>query len=316
MRVDSLTDKLRVLLIEDSKGDALLVERSLQRTFPAIAKIEKVSYLGQALKLLAVEEFDVALLDRSLPDTEGFDGLSSIQNIAPQLPIIFLTAYKDEQTALEAIENGAQDYLFKDAIDGHSVKRAIQYAIMRKKFEGVLITRANYDTLTGLANRMLFESRLDMALARMRRHGGSVAVMFLDMNGFKQVNDELGHAVGDLLLKEVGKRISSALRAYDTAARFGGDEFAVLLENLPQADHSVTVAEKIIAQMDRPFLISGNSLKAGISIGIATCDNKRPEKSAKLIAQADSAMYEAKSGAASAWEIYSGKMEIRTKKAT
>ncbi|HEU5047407.1 MAG TPA: diguanylate cyclase response regulator [Rickettsiales bacterium] len=316
MHVDKLTDKLKVLLIEDSKGDAVLIERSLKRALPEIAKIAKASYLGEALDILAAQDFDVALLDRSLPDTEEFDGLKSLQNMAPQLPIIFLTAYKDEKSALEAIENGAQDYLFKDSMDGHSIKRAIQYALMRKKFESVLITRANFDALTGLANRTLFESRLDMALARMKRHGGYVAVMFLDLDGFKQVNDRLGHAVGDLLLREVGRRIASGLREYDTAARFGGDEFAVLLENLPHPEHSETVAQKIIAQIDKPFSLSGSAVDIGISIGIAVCDKTHLQKGRSLIAQADSAMYEAKAEAGSAWRVYSGEARARIKKAT
>ncbi len=294
VRITSTKDPLRILLIEDSKGDALLIEKALNAAMPEGYSIQKAVTLEEALKLLPDHSFDVALLDRSLPDVEGFDGLHSLQNIAPQLPIVLLTAYKDEQTALEAIEQGAQDYLYKDKIDGHIIKRALQYAVLRKEFEGVLIMRANFDNLTGLANRMLFESRLDMALAKMKRHSGEVAVLFLDLDRFKPVNDTYGHAAGDKLLKEVGGRLKGALRAYDTASRFGGDEFAILLEGLPKAQHAEIVAKKIIQLLDAPTNVFGNEVTVGVSIGIAACASGQEISAETLMQQADAAMYEAK----------------------
>ena len=164
----------------------------------------------------------MVLLDRSLPDVSEFSGLLNIQTMAPQLPIIFLTAYSDETTALRAVEHGAQDYLFKDKVDGHTIKRAIQFAIHRKQFESILITQANFDALTGLANRTLFESRLDMALARIKRNKTGIAIFFMDLDRFKQVNDTYGHGAGDTLLKEVAERLKKSVRPYDTAARVRG----------------------------------------------------------------------------------------------
>lgn len=295
------------MLIEDNKGDAILTERVLKNTMLGAVNISRTESLAATLKILGEDSFDIALLDRSLPDSEGFDGLYSIQNISPQLPIIFLTAYKDEKTAFEAIEQGAQDYLFKDTLDGHSIKRTIQYAILRKQFESILILRANFDMLTGLANRMLFESRLDMALAKMKRHGGNIAVLFLDLDRFKQVNDTLGHAAGDQLLKEVGKRLKSVLRSYDTAARFGGDEFAVLLECISEPAHGEIVAQKIIVLMEAPFEISGKEVDVGVSIGIAGCSLEGSFlDSETLMKRADAAMYEAKSESGNCYRSYVG----------
>jgi diguanylate cyclase (GGDEF)-like protein len=307
MQLISTERPLNLLLIEDNKGDAILTERVLKNTMLGAVNISRTESLAATLKILGEDSFDIALLDRSLPDSEGFDGLYSIQNIAPQLPIIFLTAYKDEKTAFEAIEQGAQDYLFKDTLDGHSVKRAIQYAILRKQFESILIMRANFDMLTGLANRMLFESRLDMALAKMKRHGGNIAVLFLDLDRFKQVNDMLGHAAGDQLLKEVGKRLKQALRHYDTAARFGGDEFAVLLEGMPNGSHAAIVVEKIISILSAPFEILGQTVGVGVSIGIAGCSSEGSMlDSETIMKRADAAMYEAKSESGNGYRFYVG----------
>lgn len=298
MRLTSTQNRLRILLVEDSKGDALLVQSALNAALPSMHSLHTVHTIDGAIKAIADEEFEVALLDRSLPDAEGFSGLYSLQNMSPKLPIVFLTAYADETTALDAIEHGAQDYLFKDKIDGHVIRRAIQYAVLRKQFEGVLIMRANFDVLTGLANRQLFESRMDMALARAKRHGGGVCVMFMDLDGFKQVNDTYGHAAGDQLLKEIGQRLKKALRSYDTVARLGGDEFAILLEGVPGTLHmeAKKIAEKVIQQLNTPFHIRGNELVAKCSIGIAvSAPREYAVTSQQLLSQADAAMYQGKS---------------------
>ena len=146
---------LSILLIEDSRGDALLIKKSLEDALHNAHTLDVASTFEAATKLMSSHRYDVALLDRSLPDVIGFDGLHRLQAMIPQLPVVFLTAYQDEETALLAIQQGAQDYLYKDHIDTHTIKRAIQYAILRKQFEGVLIRRANFDMLTGLSNRTI-----------------------------------------------------------------------------------------------------------------------------------------------------------------
>lgn len=304
MRIISVHDKLNILLIEDSKGDSLLIEKALKSALPDAYTLTRAPTLSAAVKELTEKEFDIALLDRSLPDVEGFSGLRSIQVMAPELPVVFLTAYKDEHMAFEAIEQGAQDYLFKDGIDVHIIKRALQYAILRKQFESVLILRANFDLLTGLANRMLFESRLEMGLARMHRTGGNLAVLFLDLNRFKQVNDDHGHAAGDALLKQVAGHLRKAMRPYDTIARFGGDEFAILVEAMPEPQHCDVVAEKIIQLLDAPVDIAGHYVSVGVSIGITRCVSGQKLSAEALMKQADAAMYAAKSQAQSAYRYY------------
>ncbi len=305
LRITSSSDPLNILLVEDSKGDAILIQRALYDVMPESHTITRAIHLSAAITAIAEAEsdFDVILLDRSLPDVVGFTGLNSLQNMAPKSPIIFLTAHKDESIALAAIEQGAQDYLFKDDLDGHRISRAIQFAILRKQFEGVLITRANYDMLTGLANRMLFESRLDMSLAKMKRQGGNIAVFFIDLDGFKQINDRYGHAAGDSLLKLVAKRLKDCIRPYDTAARFGGDEFAILLENMASLYDAEMAAQKITELFKQPFPVSGKSFSIGISIGIRFCTAQEYAKRDVVVQHADQAMYRAKSKVGSSYII-------------
>ena len=293
MRLISDNDKLAILLIEDSAGDAMLIQKALKLAIPEAHSVDRVENL-EALKQLEETHYDVALLDRSLPDVEGFEGLHSIQNMAPHLPIVFLTAYQDEDVAFAAIEQGAQDYLYKDQIDGHTIKRAIQYAVLRKQFEEVLIVRANFDMLTGLANRMLFESRVEMAIARAKRAKSSIAIMYLDLDRFKQVNDTHGHSAGDAVLKEVARRLKGALRPYDTIARLGGDEFAILLDDQSSADNAHGIAQKLLEVFSEPIVYHDQALDIGVSIGGLMNDVSAETKADALIHQADQAMYQAK----------------------
>lgn len=285
---------LRVLLIEDSKSSAILIQKELNRALPDSFTLIQASTLEEALKYLANQAFDIALLDRSLPDSHDFMGLYAIQNMAPDLPIIYLTNYKDEETAFESIRKGAQDYVIKDNLDGLLLKKSIQFAILRKEFEGVLSTRANFDQLTGLSNRMMYENRLEIALARVSGQNGNVAVLFLDIDKFKQINDTLGHAAGDEVLIEVAKRLKSVLRPYDTAARFGGDEFAVLIEEMPHIKDARAVAEKIIQLFSQPFDIAKTKRTVSISIGIAYATAGHTKIQDQIMREADEAMYAAK----------------------
>ena len=285
---------LNILLIEDSKTDAILLKKTLAETIPNLNPVHRCENLEAALQLLGEKSFDVVLLDLTLPDTSGFNGLLHIQNMAPSLPIIIITSHADEDLALEAVGHGAQDYLFKDKTNGHAMKRAIQYAMQRKQFEGILISQANFDPLTGLANRLLFESRLDMTIARSKRSSEGFAVFFLDLDHFKSVNDTVGHAAGDHVLRQVAERLKATLRGNDTPARFGGDEFALIIEGVKHAEDCRIVAGKIIAQLDQPISLNHKTLLIGVSIGIAPCFSEKTVTREGLMQRADAAMYRAK----------------------
>ncbi len=162
----------------------------------------------------------------------------------------------------------------------------------RKTLEEQLAYQAYHDALTDLPNRVLFADRLEVALSRVGRHGGRVAVLFLDLDGFKRVNDELGHEGGDALLREVAMRLKEAMRPHDTVARLGGDEFVLLLDGVINEEQVARVAQRIIEMVGAPYTISGRRARVGGSVGIAL---SRAESSPDgLLREADLAMYRAK----------------------
>jgi diguanylate cyclase (GGDEF)-like protein/PAS domain S-box-containing protein len=169
----------------------------------------------------------------------------------------------------------------------------IQDITERKRMEGQLLKQAFRDDLTGLANRVLFRDRLRHALERRSRGNSRVAVILLDLDGFKRVNDSLGHAVGDELLQIVGRRIASAVRTGETVARLGGDEFSVVIESIEQGDDPELLAERLLMLLRMPMRISGREVVIGVSIGIAIAEPADDEET--VLRNADTAMYAAKS---------------------
>jgi diguanylate cyclase (GGDEF)-like protein len=232
------------------------------------------------------------LIDLSLPDARGLEALRQLQRIAPEIPIIVLTGNDHDELAVEAVQEGAQDYLVKGYVNAHLLGRAIRYAIERKRAELDLVQHALHDALTGLPNRLLFLDHLHAALERAKRHGSSVAVLFLDLDRFKAINDSLGHEIGDQVLVEAAKRLQILARPTDTLARFGGDEFLLLLEGVGEFDVN-RIAERLIAAVDEPFSVLGHEIFIGLSVGIAF--TRAPHADAgTLIRLADQAMYRAK----------------------
>lgn len=168
----------------------------------------------------------------------------------------------------------------------------------RVELEQKLERMAQYDALTGLANRSLFMERLQHALERHRRDLVPLALIFIDLDGFKQVNDTRGHHMGDALLLAVAQRIAAVVRGTDTVARLGGDEFTIILEDLKQPDRTaLRVADKVLGEVRQPFLIGGHELRIGASLGLVVVDGAvGPQDAESVIQLADSRMYQAKQG--------------------
>ncbi|HJU00022.1 MAG TPA: EAL domain-containing protein [Actinomycetes bacterium] len=177
----------------------------------------------------------------------------------------------------------------------------------RRQLEDQLVHQAFHDSLTSLANRALFKDRVDHALQRTKRQTPSVAVLFLDLDGFKEVNDSLGHAAGDRLLIQVAERLRSCVRPSDTVARFGGDEFAVLIEDASDDVDVVQVAERVLEGLRQPFVVNGRDLHVRGSMGIARMEND-VEGADHLLRNADLAMYRAKAAGQGGYERYDPEM--------
>ena len=181
----------------------------------------------------------------------------------------------------------------------------------RKRLESKLVHDALHDPLTGLANRVLLRDHLERSLARQGRSPGTVALLFVDLDDFKRINDSYGHAAGDQILAQVAGRLVSAVRADDVVGRQSGDEFAVLLGQVRDEDEAIVSAERILGELRRPILLDGRSIVVGGSIGIALA-SERGATAEELITQADAAMYAAKATGKGRHAVYDLRMPTRT----
>jgi diguanylate cyclase (GGDEF)-like protein len=303
MDVESDAIQIHILLVEDNPADASLVRFALEEHQPERYVFKHVTRLCEAEELAAHHTFSVVLLDLNLPDVQGMETFARLSAIAPELPIIILTGLADQTLALQLVRMGAQDFLLKDEYDGRLMSRAIRYAIARKGIEKKLEEAAHCDSLTGLPNRLLFHDRLEQAILRIRRKGGILSLLFLDLDRFKEVNDTLGHAAGDELLSQLGQRFTSVLRKSDTVARMGGDEFTILLEDRPNDETVFLVASKLLALFDQPFCVAGQDAWVGTSIGIAISSGATLSSDA-MLSRADSAMYHAKARGGNGYWVF------------
>jgi len=227
---------LEVLLVEDDLDDQRLIYELLSSDCREKYSITVVSNLKETITALDIHSYEIVLTNLQLPDSSGLNTVEEIQKINPRIPVIVLRNSESEELSMQVVKMGAQDYLIKGQCDRDLMERAIRYAIERKRIERGLSFLAQYDSLTGLANRALFRERLNRAVVRAERNQTLVALMFIDLDRFKNVNDTLGHTIGDQLLVEVGERLKSCIRACDTVARLGGDEFTIILEDIKKAD--------------------------------------------------------------------------------
>ena len=204
--------------------------------------------------------------------------------------------------------------LRRAAFGGRDVLLATAREIsQRKKAEGELKRMAQFDLLTGLANRGVFVTEVGRAIERARRDLSGFAVLYLDLDHFKDVNDTLGHPIGDRLLEAVAGRLQANVRAIDTLARFGGDEFALLMTDIGDPTDAGVLANQLLQIMDMPFLLDDNKIQSGVSIGIATYESDDSDAEA-LLAHADVALYRAKSEGRHAYRFFTAAMDAEVRK--
>jgi diguanylate cyclase (GGDEF)-like protein/PAS domain S-box-containing protein len=430
----------RLLLVEDSAGDARLLREMLNDSGTYSTELTHVEQMSEAENHLVERSVDLILLDPGLPDVQGLEAVRRARAAAPHTPLVVLTGLDDESFALQALQEGAQDYLIKGQIDARGLMRALRYAVERKLMEealfaekdraqvtldsigdgvasadirgnvtflnlvaekmtgwtwqdaagrpmaevlqivdarsretiasllqssgaesavprrsnSVLIARdgseiaiedsvapihdhagdvigtvlvfrdvraaramaaqvaysAEHDFLTGLPNRMLLNDRVGQVVALAERHGKKVAVLFLDLDGFKHINDSLGHTVGDKLLKSVATRLVDCVRSSDTVSRQGGDEFVVLLSEVDKSDDAATSARRLLGAVARTHSIGERNLHITASIGVSVYPDDGLDAET-LIKHADTAMYQAKENGRQGYQFFRAAMNAR-----
>jgi diguanylate cyclase (GGDEF)-like protein/PAS domain S-box-containing protein len=431
----------RLLLIEDSPGDARLLREMVDEEQESTTDVTHVECLREAEEFLSNTEVDIVLLDLGLPDAKGLTALRRTQTAAPRVPLVVLTGTDDETLAAEAMRAGAQDYLIKGRIESRGLLRALRYAIERKLLEedlflakeraqvtlgcigdavictdnlgnitflnpvaekmtgwssveaigrpmfeifrtkramtgvpsettaelailqiramhlpsscilirrdghdiaiensiapihdrsgkamgAVIVCRdvtesqamarqiahsAEHDDLTGLPNRLLLTDRLSQAINTARRHDTRIAVLALDLDGFKHINDSLGHSAGDKLLQYIAHRLVNCVDSADTVSRHGGDEFVVLLSDVQQPESAAVMASKLLAAVAAPLTIEQHELHITTSIGVSVYPDDGADAET-LIKNADTAMYQAKENGRRGFQFFKAAMNAR-----
>ncbi|HET6466559.1 MAG TPA: EAL domain-containing protein, partial [Nitrospiria bacterium] len=287
---------LRVLVVEDSENDTELLIRELRRGGyePAYERVETPEAMNAALDR---QVWDIVFGDYSMPHFNGVAALKLLREKEFDMPFIFVSGTIGEDTAVASMKAGANDYVIKGNLKRllPAVDRELREAEVHKahkQAEEMIQYMAYYDTLTALPNRNRLYDRLLNTIRTDAGAGKSFALLLMDLDQFKEINDTLGHHRGDLLLQQVGSRLQGALRPSDVVARLGGDEFAVMLP-LSGSGDAVLVAQKVMKALEPPFMIEGLPVAVEASIGIALY----PEHGANpdsLVQRADVAMYAAK----------------------
>ena len=313
-----MSHALRILLVEDSKLDAELFLAELHRS-GFEADCERVDTEAQFREALASAAWELVVCDHTLPGFDSTEALQIVRESEVDVPFVILSGTIGEEAAVEALKAGARDVVVKSNLSrvGLVVDRVLhetqnrrhqkQMELERAELHARLHHQAFYDALTGLPNRVLALDRAQQMLARARRHPMTVAALFIDVDGFKQVNDGFGHAAGDELLRQIASRLARAVREGDTAARLAGDEFVVLVDGAPEP-----VADRILEALREAYDITGEmgqQPSVTASIGIAVGDRNTAEE---LLADADLALYEAKRAGGDRYVIFDAAMMTKT----
>lgn len=241
---------------------------------------------------------DLILLDVDMPNISGFELCQRLKAdpLTAAIPVIFLTGAGEVDAKVRGFDLGAVDYVTKP-FEPAELRARVRAALRTKRYQDLLAARAQLDALTGLSNRAYFDRRLVEELSAVTRHGRTVSLVIMDLDHFKSVNDTYGHPTGDLVLQSVGEALTSAMRAVDSACRYGGEEFGLILTETGIAGAEAAVAR--VQETLRSFEIvrKGKPLSVTASFGIASTERFAPSAAlgpAELITAADEALYEAK----------------------
>ena len=292
--------------MDDQEDSVLLLERTLRDA--GYVSVASTMDPGEVCELHRNNAYDLILLDVQMPGMDGFQVMERLKEIETEgyLPVLAVTAQPAHK--LRALQCGAKDFISKPFDLDEVLMRVhnmLEVRLLHKAARShskMLESLALHDPLTGLANRRLLADRLSMALVHARRNKSAMAVVYLDLDGFKQINDTLGHGTGDMLLKMVARRLVATVREEDTVARLGGDEFIISLWHVSGTGNAATVALKVIEAVSQPYDIEGHTVRITTSAGVGLYP-AHGEDADTLIKSADLALYEAKRAGKNACRI-------------
>ena len=275
-----MTSEATILIIDGLRRDRERCKRRLERHLDAGARFLEASDIGKALAIEDVPELDCILVSRRVRDF-SLDALDKLvhRESAVAVPVVLMLDDDDDDIAQAALEAGAQDIIFRSRSGGTESYRAIRNALetirmrraierQRQSLEQGTGEPPKIDSVTELPTRHLLRSKLSRALSR-AGDGKITGAMLIGLDGFKVINSAFGHGVGDELLRMVAGRLGHCVRNVDTVARWGGDEFAALLEEMSRPEDAVFVAQRIMYALSRPFVFNGQDLYVTASVGIA-----------------------------------------------
>jgi len=325
-----------ILVVDDERFFCTLLQNILSDDYDTVI----ANNAFEAFNALDEHSIDLILLDIMMPEMDGYQLCQVIKQNErfKNIPLIFLTVKSEINDELKGFELGAVDYIIKpisspvvlarvntqielaqankklllhtqelkQLVSQRTVELSREIAEKQKAYEK-LHSLANYDQLTLLPNRNLFNERLAYSYKLAKRNKMPFSLLLIDLDRFKHINDSLGHHAGDLLLEQVGGRLSNCLRGVDTVARLGGDEFTVIITELQQKQDAAVVAEKIINELSKPFQIDEHIIHIGSSIGI-TCYPDDGDELNEMLKHADMAMYDVKANGKNGYAFFSIKM--------
>jgi len=313
-----IDESIKVLCIENNSNDETIFRELQYRGFETDFEFHQVEQMSDGLNYLDSEDVDVVLYDTGNMDSINYEDIYEIQCHSPEIPVIVIVDDEELTAPREGFSaSSIHDFVSRKHLDGNYFIRSIQFAAEKKELLVKLNQSKNterhlayHDFLTNLPNRYLFLDRFDQAMIRSKRMKTKIALLFLDLDGLKRINDALGHSFGDNLLRAFAKRITKLVRKVDTVARIGGDEFAVILADLQEEIHATKIASKIIDSISKPFVVNEHELFLATNIGISFYPNDGVDLES-LLRRADIAMYRAKSQGKNTIQLFHQSMDAK-----
>ncbi len=289
---------IKVLFIEGSTCDSSSISGLLTESHEISAEkldfqIKLVDNLHLGLELAKTNSYDVVLMDLQLPDSQGLDTLKRMEAVFSEVPVVVFTGLDDEELAVRAVEKGAQDYLTKRDLRSKLLVRSLRYAIERHRLQKELKRMTIQDDLTGLYNRRGFFTLGEQEFKLAKRAAREFSIVFTDLDGLKQINDSLGHEVGDQYIISAARFLKNMFRDSDIIARIGGDEFAIITYESSRLT-AAGIKKRIAEELETYNEESNLECLLSMSVGIANFDPQSGESLDELLSTADTRMYQDK----------------------